>query len=263
MSRSGRAVFEWCGGLALALGLASACATQRAPRSPGQPIEIVRLERSYINSYLILGDRVIVVDTGVPGNAKRVLKALKRRGYAAQDVALIVLTHGHADHAGAAAELRERTGAAIVAGAGDAPMLGRGRNDRLVPTGKPGERILPFIGQDFPAFTPDTLVRESFDLHPLGVRGRVLAMPGHTPGSLVVVLDDGRAISGDLVRGKILKRSRPVLHFFHADVAAAEGNIATLLDKYGVRRFHPGHGHALEEPALREYLRDRGVAAGR
>lgn len=258
MSRSGRTIFRACGGLALGLGLVCACATQRAPRAPGQPVEIVRLERSYINSYLILGDRVIVVDAGVPGNAKRVLKALKRRGYAAQDVALIVLTHGHADHAGAAAELRARTGAAIVAGAGDAPMIGRGRNDRLVPTDKPGKRILPFIGQEYPAFTPDTLVSESLDLHPLGMPGQVLAMPGHTPGSLVVVLDDGRAISGDLVRGKILKKSTPVLHFFHADMAAANRQLEALLDVHGVRRVHPGHGHALEEPALREYLRGQG-----
>jgi glyoxylase-like metal-dependent hydrolase (beta-lactamase superfamily II) len=43
----------------------------------------------------------------------------------------------------------------------------------------------------------DLVVREPLDLAPWGVAGRVVPMPGHTPGSLVVVLDDGRAFVGD------------------------------------------------------------------
>ena len=244
--------------LALAMFVLSTgpgCASRQARRGDGEPLEIVRIERSYTNSYLVLGGRVVVVDPGPPGNAKRLLRVLHRRGHAPQDVALIVLTHGHADHAGAAAALRARTGAPIVVGAGDATMIGRGHDDGLEPTGSAGRRIFPFIAQDYPGFVPDLEVVDELDLHALGLPARLLATPGHTPGSLVLALDDGRAIGGDLVRGKFTARSQPVMHFLHADPSAARQQLAALLDRHGVRRLHPGHGHALEELALRAYLR--------
>lgn len=231
------------------------CASGSARRDSGEPLAIVRIERAYTNSYLLLGSRVVVIDPGPPGNAKRLLRILRHRGHTPQDVALIVVTHGHADHAGAAAELRARTGAPIVAGAGDAAMIDRGHNDKLEPTGPAGRRILPFIGQDYPGFIPDLEVVDDLDLHAFGLPARLLVTPGHTPGSLVLALDDGRAIGGDLVRGKFTARSRPVLHFFHADPGAAHQQLAALLDRHGVRRLHPGHGHALAEPDLRAYLR--------
>lgn len=229
---------------ALAVAL-TACAGREV--GPG----VVRLERRYINSYLIIGERVVVVDTGVPGSARRILRALSRRGFKKTDIALIVLTHGHADHAGSAAALRERTGAPIVTG--DTAMNLRGHNDHMRPTGPIGRRVLPFIGLDYPAFSPDLVVTDELDLHPFGVAGRVLAMPGHTTGSLVVVLDDHAAIGGDLVRGKFLARRRPTLHFFHADPEAARRRLVELLDM-GVTVVHPGHGHALPAAALRTWL---------
>jgi glyoxylase-like metal-dependent hydrolase (beta-lactamase superfamily II) len=243
--------------LVIAGMLATACAGRSvSPRVAGGT-EVVRIERAYINSYLLIGERVVVVDTGVPGSARRVLRALKRRGFSPQDVALIVLTHGHADHAGSAAELRARTGAAIVVGAGDEAMTTRGHNDAMKPTARPGRTIKPLIGKDYPRFVPDLLLREPLDLHPFGVPGRVLVMPGHTGGSLAVVLDDGQAIAGDLVRGRFMAPRRPVLHFFHDDVARAHGQLAALLEEHGVRRLHPGHGHALTAAALRAYLAER------
>ena len=70
-------------------------------------------------------------------------------------------------------------------------------------------------------------------------------MPGHTPGSLVVVLDDGRAFVGDRMLGGALGGAvwpdRPGEHYFHADRAANLLNIRTLL-ALPVWTYFLGHG---------------------
>lgn len=249
---------------ALAAALLTACAGKTQPPLTPAGVPIVRIERGFTNTYLLLGaQHVVVVDTATPGHERRILRALKRHERRPQDVSAIVLTHAHADHAGSAAALRAATGARIVAGKADAATLLRGHNDPMQPTDKPGKRLLPLLRKDYPAFSADTLVDGEFDLHPLGVPARVLALPGHTPGSLAVVLDDGQAIGGDLVRGKLMARSQPVLHFFHHDIAQAHHQLARLLDEFNVQRLHPGHGHALEAAALRAYLAGRSDVGAR
>lgn len=241
------------GALALFAVLATGCAAGDKGTAPPGGVEIVRMERKFVNNYLLLGERVVLVDTGVPGNEKRVLRALARRGKKPSDVALIVVTHGHADHAGSGAALREATGAPIAGGVGDAAMNRAGHNDRLQPTGAPGRRVMPFVVQEYPGYAPDIEVADTLDLRPYGVAGKVIVVPGHTSGSLAVVLDDGRALSGDLVRGRFGARTKPALHYFHADVDAAHRHLQRMIDS-GVREIDPGHGHTLKADAVRRFL---------
>ncbi|HTE19970.1 MAG TPA: MBL fold metallo-hydrolase, partial [Armatimonadota bacterium] len=61
----------------------------------------------FVNAYLVRsGDGWVVVDTGPPGCARRVLAALRRHGIPGKSVRLILLTHGHFDHTGSAVELQ-------------------------------------------------------------------------------------------------------------------------------------------------------------
>ncbi len=63
------------------------------------------------------------VDTAVPGSAPAILDALARLGARPHDLRQIVLTHSHIDHMGSAADLVEATGARVLAGAADAPVI--------------------------------------------------------------------------------------------------------------------------------------------
>ena len=65
------------------------------------------------------GDSVTLIDTGAPGSAAEILSAVP-------GVDQIVLTHGHVDHSGSAAELHNATGAPVLAGAGDAAAIQTG-----------------------------------------------------------------------------------------------------------------------------------------
>jgi glyoxylase-like metal-dependent hydrolase (beta-lactamase superfamily II) len=91
-------------------------------------------------------------------------------------------------------------------------------------------------------------VDETFDLSAFGVEGRILYTPGHTAGSLSVLLPDGRAIVGDVMMGGYmggnLFGARPNYHYFADDLDAVHGSIRALFDA-GVKTFYVGHGGPL------------------
>ena len=174
---------------------------------------------NFTNAFLIRGDEgCILVDTGNPGKADRILARLAECGVAPDDVRLILLTHGHIDHFGSAAALRERTGAPVAIHALDADAVRQGihQPDSLHPTHwlvALGMRIPGIAGPTrAPAFEPDIVFEEEWRLDEYtstllsasGVAGRVLHTPGHTPGSVSVLLDSGEAIVGDVVMGQLM-----------------------------------------------------------
>lgn len=67
---------------------------------------------------------VVLLDTGFPGDAKRIRGAMTRLGLGPRDVRAILLTHGHIDHAGCLAELQEWAGAPAYAHRLERPHIG-------------------------------------------------------------------------------------------------------------------------------------------
>src|SRR2546425_2918668 len=109
-----------------------------------------------VRSFVVVGrGGVLLVDAGPPGSAAAIGEALARVGATWSDVSDIVLTHRHFDHVGGLAESAAlASGAAVWAGAGDAP-------------------VIPIEGRR--AIGPLTDGDRVGDL-------RVLHTPGHTPG---------------------------------------------------------------------------------
>lgn len=170
---------------------------------------------NFTNAFLILGGGgSILVDTGYPDSTEAILGALHQHGVTPGDVRLILLTHGHIDHFGSAAELRERTGAPIAIHALDAEAVRQGINlsDKLKPTSWTAaimSRGSGLLGPSrIPGFDPDIIFRDERRLDEYGIAGRIIHTPGHTPGSISVLLDSGEAIIGDLVMGDFLRLSR-------------------------------------------------------
>jgi glyoxylase-like metal-dependent hydrolase (beta-lactamase superfamily II) len=163
------------------------------------------------------------------------------------DVKCAVVTHVHADHAGGARALQEK-GIRIIAGAGDLARAQRGDHGELVPTSVFAQALKWFLPAQYAPFTPDVLVDEggTRDLADCGVAGQVLSMPGHTRGSLVVLVDGGKvALVGDLFRGGalggLIQRQSPKEHFYQDDLALDHRRIHELLAR-GVEVFVLGHG---------------------
>jgi len=231
---------------------ASGCA--HVPAGTAAKPELETLSAKGINVHLLYGDKVVVVDTGYPGGEGKIIRAIERRGYTAQDVSLIVVTHAHADHAGSAKALHERTGAPVVMGAQDAALSRRGHNDALHATGTPGRFVKRFTKVEYPAFEPGQALDGAMDLTGYGVEGIVVPTGGHTLGSTAVVLDDGRALVGDLVRGKVLAPHKPTTHFFHRDTGDAHEALRALLDENQLTTLYAGHAGPLPAAAVRSWL---------
>jgi glyoxylase-like metal-dependent hydrolase (beta-lactamase superfamily II) len=182
-----------------------------------------------VNSFIIKGkDRLIVVDTGEEGNEKIILREIEKLGYRADQLSLIVITHGHIDHYGSAAALESATGAKIAVHKYDAPFLINGIYAPVESKSLMGDMIKRcFIQEDkkIPGVIPDILMSEIFDLEPYGVKGRVIATPGHTRGSVSVILDSGTCIAGDLMMDYI----RPDYSAFAMDSASMQESIRKLI----------------------------------
>lgn len=114
--------------------LLSACSsTHQISAQSG--LDVHTFTHDSINTHLLVANgAMVMVDPGYEKNASVLEQDLRDAGFDPALVKTIVLTHGHADHAGAARHFQARFQARVVAGQGDEGMLGGGKNEPLCPT---------------------------------------------------------------------------------------------------------------------------------
>ena len=245
--------------------LVAACANTTRTETAGAA-ETTTFRLAYNNAHLIrVADRTVLFDAGLERHAASLLDAMADLdGVVAEDFDAIVLSHGHADHAGGAAALRAATGAPIVMGEADQFLAEQGHNDALCPTDGTAERRLEAAqAETFTTFAPDTVLGTDSSAtlgRLLGWEeeaGRLHSVPGHTPGSLALVVGDA-VFAGDLLRGSVTG-SAARTHYYLCDLDDNTQDLRLLLDTVAPRgeRFFLGHFGPVDRSDVERLLEER------
>ena len=138
----------------------------------------------------------VIVDPG--GDVDRIVAAIEKNGVVPEK---ILITHGHIDHAGGAADLAERLGV---------PIEGPQREDAFWIEGMPAQsKMYGFPGVR--AFTPDRWLEQGDTVCFGKVELKVFHCPGHTPGHVAYFDEASRLVLvGDvLFKGSIGRTDFP------------------------------------------------------
>jgi hydroxyacylglutathione hydrolase len=133
--------------------------------------------------------RGVVVDPGA--NVDRIVEAITQLGLS---IEMILLTHGHLDHAGGAEELREKLGVQI---------MGPHKDDQFFMDSL-AARGIDFGMHDLRNVTPDRYLSDGDRVEAAGFVFEVVHAPGHSPGSVVFF---NRANKFALMGDVLFKRS--------------------------------------------------------
>lgn len=167
--------------------------------------KVIPVNLGFVKAFIVKGRGCILVDAGIPGSSKKIIGKLREEGIDPASVSLIIATHAHADHVGDLPELVRLTGAKVAVHRYAAERLRDGMSEEITPAGISGRILRAILKQeaDIKPQEPDIVIDEEMDLGQFGIEGKVIHTPGHTKGSVSVVLSGGEAITGDLVFGSM------------------------------------------------------------
>lgn len=175
------------------------------------------------NAFLLGGEQMALVDTGIAGNEDIIIAYIREIGRRPEELRWVILTHFHFDHSGSAMALHEKTGAQVVTHLAETEHGPDGK--RRLRQGNEGDLQPPpawyrwFFRRGRPprqdARYPDTEVHEVVEdgdtISSLGGL-RIIHTPGHTPGSICPYLTEGKVLfAGDSILNNIDRLSRPLM----------------------------------------------------
>lgn len=190
------------------------------------------------NCYIIEnGSNGILVDTGKREFVNQVIEACK-----SYNVKLIVLTHAHFDHAENAAQISNTLGIPIGMNERDYDLIKSNSNQLLSAETFLGKIILSVSLRDFSVrtmqeFKPDVLLNDGDSLANYGINASIIALPGHTNGSIGIDVDNKYLIVGDALMNMFFPT---VSMLFHSKDDMLDS--ARKISKLGNRTIYFGHG---------------------
>ncbi|MCA0457072.1 MAG: MBL fold metallo-hydrolase [Chloroflexi bacterium] len=176
-------------------------------------------------NYYILAEAkpLLLIDVGFAGTLAKLQHELKRMDVKLGDIKHLLATHYHPDHAGLALELQKMGMKLVVVDVQQAAIEAVQGDPKLAKQ---------YVGYDRKAAVTISLEGSRTFLKGIGIKGEIIATPGHSDDSVSLILDTGEVFNGDLPR----------------PLPGAEGNMITVgesweaIKAHGGKVSHPGHG---------------------
>ena len=220
-------------------------------------IKIVPIRMGVDTIYAVRGEGAILIDGGDPHKLQNFKQGIEKASIKAEEIKLIIQTHGHWDHIGSTKDVKDITGARVLMHQKDMHFL-----DEIHPSQPPGFTLWGKIliallklytsNMHIPTFAVDIIAGDDeISLAEYGIAGKVVYTPGHSWGSVSVLLDGGEAFVGDLAMNMFPMRLSPGLPIFGDDIQVVKQSWRRLLDM-GAKTVYPAHGKPFPAEILKE-----------
>ncbi|RMF95869.1 MAG: MBL fold metallo-hydrolase [Candidatus Schekmanbacteria bacterium] len=162
--------------------------------------KIFFVKGSRSNIFLVSDEDLVLIDTGMPGDYKIILDAIKQIGRSPNEISHILITHAHMDHIGSLAKMKAETGAKIVAAQTETDFIeGRKKMWTMGRTGIGGKifKMIMFFMENLVWNYEPTKVDmpcEGGELIDCCGGIEVISTPGHSRGSLSYYFKSKKAI---------------------------------------------------------------------
>lgn len=205
-----------------------------------------RIPLGICNSFLLRGERTILIDGGALGGFTAFQRQLQTLKVDPKEIELILLTHGHWDHITCLADIQKLTGAKIAI---------HGQDQFMVETGEPPfpngvtawGKAMAWSARRMlrPHLSPlkvDSVIPDSgMSLRAFGIPGEVVYTPGHSMGHVSIILDSGDALVGDMAMNDWYLRLSPGLPILADHIHLVVESWKKILPM-GIKRVYPAHG---------------------
>lgn len=201
-------------------------------------MKIEKISCGMANAYLLHGDNSgILIDTGAKYYKDKVLKQCQNA-----NVRLIVLTHGHFDHCQNAAYLAGKLNCKVGIAQEDVPLIENNQKRKVFGRGIWGKFYANasnhnIRSNEIERVTPDVILEKGMSLSEYGINGGIIKLPGHTAGSVGVLLSSGELFVGDAMQNIIL----PAKAWCFEDYGRVQESVK-LIQTIHVAKIFYGHG---------------------
>jgi hydroxyacylglutathione hydrolase len=209
-------------------------------------LQISQILSGRSNSFLVSkGHKHFLIDTGTKHSWEKLSRRLDDLNIKQGSLIALILTHVHYDHAENSAKIKNKYNTNIIVHESESKLLLTGENatangtfpiNRFLFKLFNGEKLLQM--KRFEPSQYDITVKHNFDLKIFGFDAFIIHTPGHSIGSMSVIIDNEIAIVGDSMFG-VFKGS--VLPPWAQDVPLMIKSWKNLLDT-GCSLFLPAHG---------------------